>query len=120
MATGDTIVPQSETSAIGEGGGIEYSYTDGTALDCLVQTMDADQAIQYGARGQRNLYNLFFASNPSLSQNKRIKWTHQGGTALSTAKYLRVLDQYSEGRPGSGSQLLWIVDAEEVTPRQEQ
>jgi len=120
MATGDTVVPQTETSSVGEAGGIEYSYEDGTALDCLVQTMGADEAIKYGTRGQRNLYTIFFASNPELNQGYRLKWTHQGGTAFSTAKYLRVLDQFSEGRPGAGNPLLWIVECEESTPRQEQ
>ena len=120
MATGDTVVPQVESTEIGEGGGLEFSHTDGTALDCLVQTMSADEDVRYAARGQRNRYVVFFASNPGLSQDDRIKWTHQGGNAFASAKYLRVLDQYSEGRPGAGNQMLWIVDAEESTTRQEQ
>jgi len=118
MATGDTVVQQSETTVIGEGGGLEFSYTDGDGLDCLVQTMSADEEVRYAARGQRNRYVIFFASNQGLSQDDRLKWTHQGGNAFASPKYLRVLDQYSEGRPGAGNQMLWIVDAEESTVRQ--
>jgi hypothetical protein len=118
LCTGDTIVPQTETATTGEAFGVVYSYTDGTALDCLVQTASASESQQQGTRGQRNLYNLFFVSDPSLTQGKRLKWTHHADVALSTPVYMRVLDVYSEGRPNE-SNLLWVVDAEEDTTRRE-
>lgn len=118
LCTGDTIVPQTESVTTGEAFGVVYSYTDGTALDCLVQSVNASESEQQATRGQRTRYNLFFVSNPSLTQGKRLKWTHHAGTALTTPIFMRVLSQYDEGRPGE-DQWLWVVDAEEDTTRRE-
>jgi hypothetical protein len=118
LCTGDTIIPQTETGTTGEAFGTEYSYTDGTALDCLVQSVGAAESAAQGTRGQRTTYNLFFTSNPGLTQGKRLKWTHHAGVALSAPVFLRVLDQYDEGRPAE-AQWLWVVDAQEDTTRRE-
>lgn len=114
LATGDTVVPQSaSTSDFAE----EY-YTDGTALDCLAQIMSASEARQYDARGERRFHTFFFATDPGITIGHRLKWTHQGGVAFTTAKLLRVVGTYNEGRPGEPP-LLYIVDAELVTSRRE-
>lgn len=103
-------------------GGPSRTFTDGLTLDCTIQTMGADEARKYEARGSKYLYNVFFSSDPTLTVNNRLKWTVRANVAFATDSeiYLRVLDCYPEGRPGAeGEDMLWVADCEQETTRKE-
>lgn len=118
LATGDTVIPQAATHTVGASFGDARTYlVDGTALDCMVQTMGASEAKAYSARGSKYLFWVFFSADPALTVNSRLKWTVEKGNTLSPVKYLRILDCYSEGRPGED--FMWVADCELVTTRGE-
>lgn len=123
LCTGDTVVLQTQAVTVGASGGVSESYTDGTAYDCNVQIEergDPDGAFsdtRYGARGQRTLFKVYFSEDVELNPSMRLKHTVKGGVTLGTAKIMRVLDYYDEGRPGET--MLWIADCEIVDTRLE-
>lgn len=120
LCQGDKVVKQAATHSRGAMGGPSRAFADGDVLDCLVQTMGYAELRKYNARGSRYHFHVFFASDPALTVNERLKWTVKGNAALAEPIYLRILDAYSEGRPGAeGSELLWVVDAEQETTRAE-
>jgi hypothetical protein len=119
--TGDKVVRQTVTHTVNSLGGDRRTYTDGATLDCAIQTPSAAEITKYAARGMRLGYWVFFSSDPSLTPDQRLKWTQRAGVALSTVKYLRVLDCYPEGQPGpAADDLLWVADCEEETTRNQQ
>jgi hypothetical protein len=118
LCQGDEVIRQVATTTRGSLGGQARGWTDvGTALDCLVQTPGAGESRKYDARGQRFSHQVFFAEDPALSVNHRLKWTVRAEATLAVPIYLRVLDCYPEGRPGED--FLWIADCEVETMRTE-
>lgn len=116
LCTGDQVVIQTPSTTVGDTLGADVSYSNAAAAtECLIQTVSASEDTSYAARNQRLTHQAFFSSDVSLGMSKRLKWTVEAGATLSTARYLRVLDYYSEGRPGSN--LLWVADLEEVAQR---
>jgi len=118
MATGGSVVKQSQSVTAGASWGQNATYTDGSTLTCNAQEMDAEESLQYDARGQKRLYNVFFATDPTLEVGNRLKLTKMNNTTLTTARYLRVLATEFEGTP-DGSVKLWISVCEEITTRNE-
>lgn len=118
MASGGSVIPQSQTVNTGASWGAVPSYSNGTALTCNVQEMSVKEALQYGAQGQARWYNVFFASDPSLEVGKRLKVTKMNNATLATPRFLKVMATEFEGNPGGDLQL-WIAVCEEVTTRME-
>lgn len=120
LCKGDSVVVQAATTTRGASGGQSRAFADGATLDCLVQTPGAAEVRDYAARGMRLTHWVFFSADPGLTTNDRLKWVTRRNVALSTPIYLRALDCYPEGRPGSaGSDMLWVADCEQVTSRGE-
>lgn len=118
LATGDTVVKQSETNSTGTSWGNSPSFTDGSSLDCMIQTAAASESGKYANRGMAFTHEAFFAADPGLTNQNRLKWTVKAGTTLSTPRYLRVLDVYTEGRPGEDE--LWVAELSEEQTRHDQ
>lgn len=125
IATGDTIIPQAATVSQGASGGRAYTYPTaghGSPLDCRVDTLSASEAREYAARGQRRTHNVFFASDPGLSNPNgyRFKWTTTDGNTrtLSPALYLRVHAIEYENSP-DGDLQLWIAICEWESTRED-
>ena len=125
LCSGDVVVKQIQSVSVGVSGGVDETYSDGSAYDCNVQVEqrgDPDGAVDvnlYGARGQAVRYKVYFSEDVSLNPSNRLKWTVKGGVNVATAnqKILRVMSYYDEGRPGED--LLWIADCEWVDIRLE-
>lgn len=121
LCKGDIVVRQVETSAVGSIMGVAETLTDGTAYDCTVQVPEKGESAGptnlYEARGMRIAYEVFFSEDVNLSEQTKLKWTVKGNATLATPKILRVLDYYSEGRPGGD--MLWIAECELLSTRPE-
>jgi len=120
ICVGDTVVVQTGTPTRGAAGGVSYAYTDGSTIDCRVDTPGGSESTKYEAREARYTHCVMFASNPGIhdpanqTTKYRLKWTKTQGNSrtFSSPKYLQVLDAYEENNP-SGDLQLWIVDCEE-------
>lgn len=117
LCTGDTVIKQTATHALGAAGGDTRTWADAGSLDCTIQTPSAREQTQYMARGMNFTHKAYFSSDPSLSTDNRLKWTVQKSNTLATPIYLRVLSIKSQGRPGEA--LLWIAALEQDTLRGE-
>jgi hypothetical protein len=117
LAQGDTVVKQSAAHAIGASMDAVRTWSDVSTLTCLIQTTSGSESSRYNARGSHFSHWAFFASDPSLTVNNRLKWTVEANQTLATAKYLRVLACYPEGRPGGN--FLWVCECELETTRSE-
>lgn len=113
MASGDTVVKQSATYTSGEMGGNTPTSADGASLDCNVQSMSVGETKQFDARGQLKLFNVFFATDPGLTENNRLKWTKTNGnaTTFAAARILKVLATEEERNP-KGTKILYIAKCE--------
>lgn len=113
MATGDTVVKQSVTYTQDQIFGNTPTVTDGVSLDCNVQSMSVGESKQFDARGEMKLYNVFFASDPTLTVNNRLKWTktNGNGTTFATPRILKVLAIEEERNP-KGTKVLYIAKCE--------
>lgn len=111
----DTVTPQTETVTIGASGGVNESYADGASLTCLVQEVSSRERLDYAARGLDVDFVLYFSTEPSISNNRRLKLVTVGGAA--DGRICRVTGAYKEGRPGEA--LLWVVLVAFVPTRQE-
>jgi hypothetical protein len=116
LCTGDTVIKETAAHSIGAAGGDTKTWSGTTEYDCLVQT-EGLSSTRFAARGEKKMHFVFFSSDVSLTVNNRLKWTVKAGATLAVAIYLRVLDYYSEGRPGED--LLWIAECEMETGRRE-
>lgn len=118
LCQGDQVIKQAASRASGAMGGPSNTWSDsGAALDCLIQTMGADELRKYNARGSKYHRTVFFSSDVALTAGNRLKWTVEANATLAVPVYLRVLDYYTEGRPGES--MLWIADCEVETTRPE-
>lgn len=116
MCSGSSVDRLQKSHAIGPLGGDQQTFTSTGALECNAQTMAADQARQYDAKGERRLWSLFFSSDPSLTPDQWVRLTRQQNRDLTTPKILRVLAGEFEGNP-EGDLALWIVHCDEITTR---
>jgi hypothetical protein len=116
MAAGDTVVKQFVSYTSGAIMGNTPTATDGASLDCNVQSMSVGEAKQFAARGEVKLFNVFFATDPALTTNNRLKWikTNGNGTTFATPRILKVLATDEERNP-DGSEILYIAQCELVT-----
>lgn len=113
LAKGDTVVKEAATPTISASGDQVRTWAAGGSLECTVQTMSANDAEKYAAGGSSFFYSVFFAANPSLTRNNRLKWTVRAGAAVSPPIYLKVLACYPEGPPGEDQ--LWVADCSQET-----
>lgn len=109
LTSQDTVVVQSLTATTGAAMGVAEAWADGATVDCLVQTVDAQESLAYSDRGMKFTHEVFFSSDPALTNAHRLKW--------KTTHFLRVLSLYVEGRPGTD--LLWVARCSEETTRRE-
>lgn len=114
----DEINAQTQSASTGATMGVVESYTNAASnLRCNAQEASAREVRMYDATGQRRFWQFFFPSDPSITLANRILVVKKGGVTLSTPIVVRVLDHYSEGRPGEDFE--WVVEGEEVTTRKE-
>jgi len=113
LTTQDEVTVQVATESTDNQMGADYSWADVATLSCLVQTPGANESQKYKARGMEFTHTVFFSTRPALSQRNRFKWTDPFGSVV----YLRILDQYGQGRPGE--YFLWVVDCSQETTRRE-
>lgn len=118
LCEGDTVVKQTESNTVGTAFGNTPTYADGATLDCLVQTAEAAEAMGFATRGMKYTHIAFFSTDPSLTNQNRLKWTVRGNEALAAALFLRVLAVETEGRPGES--LLWFAFCSEDTSRRDE
>lgn len=112
LCKGSSAVVQLAANTMGSMGGNSPAYADTTTtLDFLLQTASVEESLRFDARGERTIYNAFFATNPSLTNKNRLKVTKWMGDTLATYRYLRVLTDETEGRPTES--MLWIVQCVE-------
>lgn len=120
MCKGDTIVKQSVAQTQGNTFGNTPAASDGSSFDCNVQTMNWNESLAFDARGEMKLYDVYFATDPSLAKNNRLKWTKTdgNGTTFSSPRILKVLATAEERNP-DGTLALYIAKCElETTERQ--
>lgn len=117
LCQGDQVVKQTEVNTPGAAFGKSLTYTNGSTLDCLIQTVSDSESNKYQTTGMLFTHQVFFAENPALSSQNRLKWTVKDESNLSSAAFLRVLACYREGRPGD--EMLWIADCSEEQTRLE-
>lgn len=115
LCTGSTVLKQAETVTVGATFGVNESFAAGTPLECRAEVVSAHEDRRYAARGIERFWRLFFSSDPAVDNDERMKLTAWDGVVVS--HFLRVLACYTEGRPGTA--ILWLVDCEQETTRQE-
>lgn len=110
LATGDTVVEQTVTSTVGAIFGSTPSVADGPTHVCNVQSMSVGESKKFSALGQVKLFNVFFATDPTLERNSRLKWTKTDGnqTTFAVPRILKVLATDEERNP-EGSEVLYIA-----------
>lgn len=85
-----------------------FTSTSGVPSAPMAHRMDRDDR-PVG----RTSYILLFGTDPGVSHpDQRIDWTAHAGTNLSPARTLRTI---AASRPPGGGDLLWRVDAEEIS-----
>ncbi len=117
LCKGDVVTKQTAANSRGPSGDSVRTWSDAGSLDCLIQTTSASQSQKYAATGSMFSHFVFFSSDPGLTVNNRLKWTTRAGAVLAAPIYLRVLDCYPEGQPGSD--MLWVADCSYETTRSE-
>lgn len=99
------------------------TQADGTAVPLACQIFTSTSGTQSAPMPRREdredrpvgitHYILLFGSDPGVSRpDQRIDWTQHNGTDLSPARTLRTI---AASRPPGGGDLLWRVDAEELS-----
>lgn len=117
MASGDLVVKQTLSYERGiQFGNKLYAEDDASPLECNIQGMSFNQALQFDATGERVLFTVYFAEDPAITTAHQLRVTKRGGVAYEDL-FLRVLSVEEEGRPGQS--LLWYALCEFVTSRVE-
>lgn len=117
----DSVLVYPETYAADDRGGPEQ--TDGTPASLPCQIFSSTSGVVSAPMAHREdrddrpvgivHYILLFGSDPGVSRpDQRIDWTAHSGTDLSPARTLRTI---AASRPPGGGDLLWRVDAEEIS-----
>lgn len=118
ICTGDLLEILRGESTPGAMGGVSRTLASVGSFVCNVQTADARDVRDYQARGQKLTHQAYCASDPQVTEADRLRWRKVAGTTVGDAgKLLRVLGVYPEGRPGAA--LLWVINLEQVTSREE-
>jgi len=106
LCSKDTITITPQIASTGASFGV--TYTPGTArtASCFVQELDSEERNDYMASGLKVSHELYFSSDPSISNTDEL--TYDGQT-------LQVTGAYKERRPGEN--LLWIVLANSLPTR---
>jgi hypothetical protein len=104
---------QTAANTRGAMGGNNPAYADGATVELGLQTASTDESRLYDAQGERRIYLAFFASDPALKPENRLKVTVWMGATLASPRFLRVLHADTEGRPGEA--MLWVVVCSEIT-----
>lgn len=116
MCSGSLVERLQKNHQVGELGGDTLTFTSTGGLACNAQTMSAQEAKQYDARGERRMWNLYFPQDPDLTPDQWVRLTWQQGRTLPAPKLLHVLASEFEGNP-EGDLALWVVRCEEITTR---
>lgn len=106
LCSKDSITVTPRTATTGASFGVAYTLGTPRTVSCCVQELDSEDRMDYMARGLKVTHQLFFSSDPSISDRDEITY---GGDTLS------VTGAYKEGRPGDS--LMWIVLANSLATR---